>query len=73
MYQDSKSNLEDLSVHLSICEFCAAEVDLYSRFPPAPEAVEPATIPQPLFDLADALLHKKRDMTPLYRLVERRD
>jgi anti-sigma factor RsiW len=49
--------------HLETCEFCAAEAELYSMYPldHAPvELPEPAAIPAPLFELAEALLKKKQ-------------
>lgn len=48
--------------HLAVCEFCAAEVAFYSRFPQdeeSDERVESIGIPAPLFQLAEALLKKK--------------
>jgi hypothetical protein len=59
--------------HLCICEFCAAEVEFYSHYPPAEEAADPGEIPQPLYELAEALLTKKNDVTPLYKLFDERD
>ena len=47
--------------HLASCEFCSAEVEFYSHYPQeedAAEPVEPAGIPAPLFELAEALLKK---------------
>ena len=55
--------------HLSNCEFCAAELEFYRRYPPREEKVELENIPEPLFELADALLHKRRDLTELYKLA----
>ena len=55
--------------HLLECEFCDTEVDFYRQFPPSEESVPPGKIPKPLFELADALLRKERDLTPLYRLI----
>jgi hypothetical protein len=51
---------DKITVHLRFCEFCAAEVDLYSHFPQSEENVEGADIPAPLFELAEALLNKRR-------------
>lgn len=47
--------------HLAVCEFCAAEVEFYTNYPQAEERVELAQMPQPLFELAEALFNKKRD------------
>jgi len=48
--------------HLSACEFCSAETEFYSCFGDddvAAEIEEPAMIPAPLFELAEALLKKR--------------
>lgn len=53
----------DVGRHLARCEFCAAEIDLYTHYPQAEggeESVESARIPAPLFQLAEALLKKKQ-------------
>lgn len=59
----------DVRRHLMECEFCAMEVEFYELYPPIEEKVTVGTIPGPLFELAEALLHKKRDLAPLYTLV----
>lgn len=64
---------EDILRHLSACEFCAAELEFYRRYPPRDEKIEPENIPEALFELADALLHKKRDLVELYKLARRGD
>lgn len=71
--RDSAMVSERLRQHLAKCEFCAAELEFYRRYPPRDEKVEPVTIPEPLFELADALLHRKRDLTELYKLAGRGD
>ncbi|HEX6125002.1 MAG TPA: hypothetical protein VFZ23_06460 [Pyrinomonadaceae bacterium] len=60
-----------IEYHVSVCEFCLAEVELYRLYPPIDEKVEAEKIPAPLMELAEALLKKKRDLTPLYRLIDR--
>ena len=50
---------DKIKVHLRFCEFCAAESELYARFPPADVTAEKAEIPAPLYELAEALLKKK--------------
>lgn len=60
---------EELRIHLSTCNFCAWELDLYRRYPPTYETVEAPEIPEPLLELANSLLHKRRDLTELYRLA----
>ena len=47
--------------HLAVCEFCSAEVEFYTNYPPAETKVEPTEMPRPLFELAEALLTKKSD------------
>jgi hypothetical protein len=47
--------------HLAVCEFCSAEVEFYTNYPQAEEKVEAAEMPRPLFELAEALLNKKKD------------
>lgn len=62
--------LEWIQNHLGRCEFCAAETALYLHFPPSEEAVPPEAMPEPLYELAEALLQKDRDLSPLYKLVD---
>jgi hypothetical protein len=60
--------------HLASCEFCVAEVEFYENFPPAPEqdeTIEADSIPTPLYELAEALLIKKRDDAFFDRLMEK--
>ena len=59
--------------HLAECEFCAAEVEFYRVHPPLEETVVAEKMPAPLFELANALLQKDRDLTPLYRLIGEAD
>lgn len=57
-----KTRRDEISKHLSKCEFCSAEVDFYSRYPQeenSNETVEAAGIPEPLFELAEALLKNR--------------
>lgn len=59
--------------HLTVCEFCAAEVAFYSHYPQAeegPETIEAAQMPQPLFELAEALLSKNQDDSFFDRLMD---
>lgn len=59
--------------HLATCEFCAAEVEFYENYPPTPEhepAVQADSIPTPLYELAEALLAKKRDDAFFDRLMD---
>jgi len=59
--------------HLGFCEFCDLETEFYGIYPPLDETVHIDAIPQPLFDLAEALLKKKRDTAPLYALMRYAD
>lgn len=47
----------DIRLHTASCEFCAAEVEFYSRYPQAQDesGVEPEEIPESLYELAEAL------------------
>jgi hypothetical protein len=59
--------------HLATCEFCEAEVEFYESYPPTTENEEPTRIeamPTPLFELAEALLMKKRDDAFFDRLMD---
>ncbi len=72
-FQNGEMDLSDggeIRGHLRTCEFCAAEVDFYSHYPPADERVVPAKMPPPLFELAEALLNKKGDDSFFDRLLE---
>lgn len=60
----------EIRSHLKRCEFCAAEVEFYSHYPPVEEKVEPAKIPVPLFQLAEALLNKQKDDSFFDNLME---
>ncbi len=60
----------ELYTHLSECEFCAAECDLYVDYPELDEPVQVTEIPQHLFELAEVLLSdKEMDSTLLERLA----
>ncbi|HMQ02931.1 MAG TPA: hypothetical protein PKD26_03370 [Pyrinomonadaceae bacterium] len=59
--------------HLAACDFCAAEVEFYENYPPAPVTDLPekaVAMPQPLFELAEALLKKKQDDLFFEELIE---
>ncbi len=55
--------------HLADCEFCEAEISFYRRFPPLEASIETAPMPEPLFELAEALLVKNRGMGSLKNLL----
>ena len=56
--------------HLGTCDFCSAEVEFYTHFPQPEGTVEPAPMPQPLFELAQALMNKKKDNSFFNKLME---
>lgn len=60
---------DDITDHLRDCEFCDAEVAFYRLYPPVEETAVIEEMPEALFELAEALLQKKRDLAPLYKLV----
>lgn len=74
-FQTGKISLrekERITVHLRFCEFCAAEVEFYAHYPQAEESVENSEIPQPLFELAEALLsNRHKDNSLLKRLFNK--
>jgi hypothetical protein len=41
---------------MTLCEFCEAEATFYSHYPPVEEKAEPGEMPEPLYELAAALL-----------------
>ena len=63
----------EISDHLRECEFCEAEVEIYKLYPPVEETITVGKMPEPLFELANALLRNERDLSPLYRLVREAD
>lgn len=75
-FQNGEVPLEDgaeIRKHLAVCEFCAAEVEFYESYPPnaeQDEAIEADSMPTPLFELAEALLIKKRDDDFFDRLMD---
>jgi hypothetical protein len=70
---DPQNDSDEIRRHLSQCEFCTAELAFYRRYPPREEKVEPVNIPEPLLELADALLHKRKDLSELYKLAGKGD
>jgi hypothetical protein len=61
---------ECISQHLDSCEFCAAEVEFYARFPQSEAPCPETNIPAPLFQLAEALLsNRQKNFTLLNRLL----
>lgn len=62
---------DDTRRHLASCDFCAAELELYERFPIDDEKIHIGQMPEPLRELAEALLHGRPDVAQLYKLAER--
>ena len=60
--------------HLAVCEFCSSEVDFYERYPVSRESEENseenAQMPKPLFELAEALLNRKRGSQSIADLMK---
>jgi hypothetical protein len=55
--------------HIAACGFCAAELQLLSKHPPAEEFWEPAAVPPHLGALAEALLFSRLRPFPIARKV----
>ena len=54
---------EVIVAHLSVCEFCIAEVEFYGNCPQSNEKIPKVEIPGHLFELAQVLLgNPKRDV-----------
>ena len=61
-----------ISRHLSVCEFCSAEVDFYEHYPQSDEAEdasESANMPAPLYELAEAILNKKSGSKTIAKIM----
>jgi hypothetical protein len=68
----SRKRSRQVQTHLEACEFCAAEVEFYSIYPQSPDDFvdQPAEIPGPLYELAEALLkNRHRDSSALNALL----
>jgi hypothetical protein len=65
-----RSRSTEIGRHLSTCEFCSAEVEFYSHYPPEEGASEISEIPAPLYELAEAILkNRNSDSSSLYSLL----
>ena len=64
---------EMINSHLTQCEFCVAELAFYSHYPQSEDRVTPAEMPRPLFELAEALLGRKRDKDRILKRLFRGD
>ena len=66
----------EIGRHLTDCEFCEAEVEFYSNYPQVQDETreEPAEIPAPLFELAEALLKNRHgDPSSLNALLKEKN
>jgi hypothetical protein len=62
----------EIGRHLGLCEFCSSEVNFYEKYPAAAdfdEVNEPAEMPKPLFELAEALLDQGRGTESIARIM----
>ena len=62
-FQKGETTLQEnaeIQRHLEVCEFCAAEVELYSHYPQSEEIITSTEIPLPLYQLAEALMSNQR-------------
>jgi hypothetical protein len=62
--------------HLSACEFCTSEVAFYERYPVARDTEDTpaeAKMPKPLFELAEALLNRKRGQESMDEMMKQLD
>ena len=67
---DKKFDAVRLRDHLSTCDFCAAELNFYRWCEPVDEFVEAGQMPPALYELAEAILCRESDPTPLYKLID---
>ncbi len=58
--ETSASENKFINKHLSDCEFCAAEIEIYAHFAQATEDCAETQIPRPLYELAEALLNNRQ-------------
>jgi hypothetical protein len=65
---------ENIPKHLTSCEFCAAEVEFYARYPQSEDVCTETKIPLPLYQLAEALLgNKQKNFTLLNKLLSEKE
>jgi hypothetical protein len=63
----SNEESDTIRNHLTACEFCAAEVEFYARFPQSEVVCAETKIPAPLYQLAEALLSNKQKKFTLFK------
>ena len=60
----------EIRKHMRSCEFCSAELEFYSHYPPEDVLNDVTEIPGPLYELADALFKNRQgDSSSLYSLL----
>ncbi len=62
---------EIIRAHLGECEFCTAELEFYMHYPQGNEPVPAPALPEPLKELAEALLNSSGGEKLLDRMVKR--
>lgn len=61
---------ERIAIHLRFCEFCESETEFYAHYPQTDEIIEQTEIPEPLLELAEALLNNRhKDKAILNKLL----
>lgn len=69
-----RSRSSEIRKHMNTCEFCSAEVEFYSHYPPDEGSNEITEIPAPLYELAEALLkNRQTDSSSLYSLFDEKN
>lgn len=78
-FQNGDLSIEDcrpIGRHLGVCEFCAAEAEFYERYPlieERPAYIESPKMPEPLYELAEALIGRRREGSTFEKLIEEID
>lgn len=68
------NRISHIRQHLSECEFCAAEVELYAHFPQSDEECVEREIPAALYELAEAILsNKQKNFSKLNQMLSEPD
>ena len=67
----------NIARHLAVCEFCTAEADFYERYPISRDVDDSpdseSSMPEPLFELAEALLNRKRGQQSMDEMLRELD
>ncbi|MBK9164975.1 MAG: hypothetical protein IPM21_13920 [Acidobacteria bacterium] len=78
-FQTGEMSVSDggfIRVHLRSCDFCAAEAEFYEHYPISDDfhdQISSPEMPEPLFELAEAILSKKEPSRTLDRLIKEID